>query len=85
MSNQNDDVLLWGGRAIGAAINIDQAKALRLPEQGRIKCAIKQQGRWTAWRNPLRREFGFDGDVAVHQHVALSSLASPKSRGTHRP
>jgi hypothetical protein len=62
MTNHNEDVLLWGGRAIGAAINIDQAKALRLLEQGRIKCAIKRDGRWTAWRNAVRREFGFGRD-----------------------
>jgi hypothetical protein len=66
MTNQTDDVLLWGGRAIGAAININQSKALRFLEQGRIKCAIKRDGLWTAWRNAVRREFGLsDGTLGT--------------------
>jgi hypothetical protein len=54
----DDDVLLWGGRAIGLAIGKEQKPALRMLEQGLIKCAVKRGGIWTAWRRKLREEFG---------------------------
>jgi hypothetical protein len=66
----DDDVLLWGGAKIGAAIGMTAAAARRNLEAGRIKCAVKRGGRWTAWRRQLRREFGLgdrrqnDGDDA---------------------
>jgi hypothetical protein len=68
MTNQNDDVLLWGGAAIGASVNLTPQAARRLLGAGKIKCARKQGRQWTAWRNAVRREFGFDGDVAVDRH-----------------
>jgi hypothetical protein len=56
--DDDNDVLLWGGTAIGVAINKGQKPTLRLLEAGKIKCAIKRHGWWTAWRNALRAEFG---------------------------
>jgi len=56
--DDDDDVLLWGGAKIGAAIGMNAAAARRNLEAGRIKCAIKRGGRWTAWRRRLREEFG---------------------------
>jgi hypothetical protein len=65
-SNQYDDsdVLLWGGAAIGAAIGLGQKATLRQLEAGKIKCAKKRGGRWTAWRLALRQEFG----ISSHRH-----------------
>jgi hypothetical protein len=54
----DDDVLLWGGRAIGAAISKEEKPALRMLEEGKIRCAKKRGGRRTAWRRQLREEFG---------------------------
>jgi hypothetical protein len=65
MSNpdfDDDDVLLWGGGPIGGAINITPEAARRLLEAGRIKCAVKRGRTWTAWRRPLRAEFGNSGN-----------------------
>lgn len=54
----DDDVLLWGARAIGAAINLPASAVFPMLVHGRIICAVKRCGRWTAWRRQIRREFG---------------------------
>jgi hypothetical protein len=56
--DDDDDVLLWGGAKIGAAIGMTAAAARRNLEAGRIKTAVKRGGRWSAWRRQLRAEFG---------------------------
>jgi hypothetical protein len=63
----DDDVLLSGGRAIGAALNFSAQKAFRLLEQGKIRSAKKRDGRWIAWRRQLRAEFGI---ADTHQREA---------------
>jgi hypothetical protein len=76
MSDDYDDrdTLLWGGRAIGAAIGKSQKATLHMLERGQIKSAVKRCSQWTAWRNALRREFGLgrladDADNAVTVQV----------------
>jgi hypothetical protein len=76
-NNQNhyddDDVLLWGGAAIGAAIGVSPQAARRKLEAGIIKCARKNGGLWTAWRRQLREEFGISdrrqGNAAAELRV----------------
>jgi hypothetical protein len=52
------DYLRWGATAIGARIGKGQKDTLRMLEQGRIKCAVKRGGRWTAADHALCDEFG---------------------------
>jgi hypothetical protein len=58
INHNDDDELLWGGAAIGSAINLSPQAARRKLEAGQIKSAIKRDGRWIAWRRRLRAEFG---------------------------
>jgi hypothetical protein len=60
--DDDDDTLLWGGAKIGAAVGLSAAAARRKLEAGEIECAVKRGGRWTAWRRPLRAEFGNRGN-----------------------
>jgi hypothetical protein len=78
-SNQYDDsdVLLWGGTAIGAAIGLGQKATLRQLEAGKIKCAKKRGGRWTAWRRPLRQEFGIGSHRQQNDDDANAELRTP--------
>ena len=70
----DDDILLWGGRDIGAAIERNPKQALRLLKAGKIKCATKRDGIWTAWRRQLRQEFGL---VSHRQGNDAAELRAP--------
>jgi hypothetical protein len=68
----DDDILLWGSRAIGAAINQKASQVFPML-RGKIKCAVKRNGRWTAWRKVLRQEFGI---ADARQKEALTELGA---------
>jgi hypothetical protein len=67
----DDDQLLWGARAIGSAINQSPSQVFPMLHHGRIKCAVKRNGRWTAWRKILRAEFGL---AEARQKEALTEI-----------
>jgi hypothetical protein len=67
----DDDVLLWGARAIGAAINQSPSQIFPMLNHGRLKCAKKRNGRWTTWRRQLRQEFGLSD---ARQKEALTEI-----------
>lgn len=54
----DDDVLLWGAGPIGAAIGKTARAARHDLWRGKIRCAVKRDGKWTAWRRKLRAEYG---------------------------
>jgi hypothetical protein len=72
----DDDVLLWGGNAIAAAIGPTRSQLFPMLNAGRIKSAVKRGGRWSAWRKQLRREFGL---VDMRQRDANGAEASPNA------
>jgi hypothetical protein len=54
----DDDELLWSGRAIGQAIGKTEKATLHMLERGKIRSAVKRGKMWSAWRRQLRAEFG---------------------------
>ena len=78
-SNLDDgnDVLLWGGTDIGAAIGLGQKATLRQLEAGKIKSDTKRGGRWIAWRNALRHEFGIGNHRQQNHDDANAELRTP--------
>jgi hypothetical protein len=54
-STENDDTLVWGAKAIGAALNLADQKTFYQLERGRIEGAFKMGARWAAPRRILRR------------------------------
>ncbi len=59
---QSEIVLIWGAKAIGAEIGVDDRRAFYLLERGEIP-AKKVGGKWVAERSKLRNFFLRD-DVA---------------------
>jgi hypothetical protein len=49
--------LAWGAKEIGREINLNETKAFRVLEGGKVKCARKVGGKWCADRGALRAEF----------------------------
>jgi hypothetical protein len=57
---ERDDKLLWGAKAIGAAINQTKRQTDYLLQNKLIRCAGQKGNKWFAPRKALRREFGLE-------------------------